>query len=54
LEAWVRLRFQLASSDPMIAIIGAVGRLTDAGMTASDATETVLRIMREGELDGRP
>jgi hypothetical protein len=49
LEAWVRLRFQLASSDPMMAIIGAFGRLTDAGMTADDATETVLRIMRESE-----
>jgi hypothetical protein len=54
LEGWLRLRFQLVSSDPMIAIIGAFGRLTDAGMTASDATEAVLRIMREGEPDGRP
>ena len=35
LEAWVLLRFQLASSDPMIALIGAFGRLTDAGMTAT-------------------
>jgi hypothetical protein len=48
LEAWVRLRFHLASSDPMIAIIGAVARLTDAGMTEADAAEIVLRIMREG------
>jgi hypothetical protein len=31
----------------MIAIIGAVGRLTDAGMTVDDAMDTVLRIMRE-------
>jgi hypothetical protein len=54
LEAWVRLRFQLTSSDPMIAIIGAFGRLTDAGMDADDATETLLRIMRERESDGRP
>jgi hypothetical protein len=54
LETWVRRRFQLASSDPMIAIIGAFGRLTEAGMTDDDATETVLRIMREGEQDGRP
>ena len=53
LEAWVRLRFQLLSSDPMIAIIGAVGRLTDAGM-GDDATETVLRILHETEPDGRP
>jgi hypothetical protein len=52
LEAWVRLRFQLASSDPMTAIIGAFGRLTDAGMTETEATETVLRIMREFEPDG--
>jgi hypothetical protein len=43
----VRLRFQLASSDPMMAIIGAVGRLTDAGMTAADATVTVLGILHE-------
>jgi hypothetical protein len=43
----VRLRFQLAASDPMIAIIGAVGRLTDAGMTADDARDTVLRVLRE-------
>jgi hypothetical protein len=54
LEAWVRLRFQLASSDPMIAIIGAVARLTDAGLTVEDATETVLRILREFEPDARP
>jgi hypothetical protein len=54
LEDWVRLRFQLAASDPMIAIIGAFGRLTEAGMTDDDATETVLRILRESELDGRP
>jgi hypothetical protein len=43
----VRLRFQLAASDPMIAIIGAVGRLTDAGMTPHDATDTLLRILLE-------
>jgi hypothetical protein len=54
LETWVRLRFQLASSDPMIAIVGAFGRLTDAGMDEDDATKTVLRIMREFEPDGRP
>lgn len=47
LEDWVRLRFQLAASDPMIAIIGAVGRLTDAGMTTDEALETVLRILHE-------
>ena len=54
MEAWVRLRFQLASSDPMTAIIGAFGRLTAAGMTEEDATKTVLRIMHESEPDGRP
>jgi hypothetical protein len=54
LEAWVRLRFQLASSDPMMAIIGGFGRLTDAGMGVDDATSTLLRIMRESESDGRP
>ena len=53
LEGWVRRRFFLASSDPMIAIIGAFGRLTYAGMTEKDAAETVLRIMRESEPDAR-
>ncbi len=53
LEAWVRVRFQLASSDPVTAIIGAVGRLTDAGMDGDDAIDTVLRILREFEPDGR-
>jgi hypothetical protein len=47
LESWVRLRFRLAASDPMIAIIGAVRRLSEAGMTADDAIETVLRILQE-------
>ena len=47
LEDWVRLRFQLAASDPMIAIIGAVGRLTEAGMSVDDATDTALRILEE-------
>jgi hypothetical protein len=46
----VRLRFQLVVSDPMLAIIGAVTRLTDAGMTANDATNTVLRILHDSEL----
>jgi hypothetical protein len=53
LEAWIRLRFQLAGSDPMTAIIGAFGRLTGAGMDEEDAIETVLRIMLESEPDGR-
>ncbi len=38
----------------MIAIIGAFGRLIDAGMTEDDATEIVLRILREFEPDGTP
>jgi len=49
----VRLRFQLAASDPMIAIIGAVGRLTDAGMSVDDTTATVLRIVHEGKSGSR-
>ena len=49
----MRLRFQLAASDPMIAIIGAFGRLVDAGMDEDGATETVLRILREFEADAR-
>ena len=52
LEDWVRLRFQFAAPDPMIAIIGAVARLTDAGMCVDDAAETVLRILHESEADG--
>ncbi len=49
LENWVRLRFQLAGSNPMLAIIGAVSRLTDAGMDREGATQSVLRILREFE-----
>jgi hypothetical protein len=52
LEDWVQLRFQLAASDPMIAIIGAVGHLTDAGMTTDEAMDTVLRILHEEVADG--
>ena len=53
LEEWVRLRFQLAASEPIIAILGAVGRLTDAGISPNDATDTVLRILQEGQLGSR-
>jgi hypothetical protein len=53
LEAWVRLRFQLASSDPMMAIIGAFGRLTEAGMDTKDALDTVLRILHQGQSGSR-
>lgn len=52
LEDWVHLRFRLAASDPMIVIIGAVGRLTDAGMTTDEAIDTVLRILHEEVADG--
>jgi hypothetical protein len=38
----------------MTAIIGAFGRLTAAGMTGDEATETVLRILRDIEADARP
>jgi hypothetical protein len=51
LEDWVCRRFQMASSDPMDAVIGAVGRLTDAGMSGADATDTVLRILSERQAD---
>lgn len=50
----MRLRFHLAASDPMITVIGAVGRLTDAGIDEDDALETVLRILRESHPDGPP
>ena len=46
LENWVRLRFMLAASDPMVAVIGAVGRLTDAGIDLEDATDIVLRVLK--------
>jgi hypothetical protein len=36
----------------MIAIIGAVGHLTDAGMTTDEAMDTVLRILHEEVADG--
>jgi hypothetical protein len=47
LEDWVRLRFEVASYDSMAAIVGAFGRLVDAGMGVQDATDTVLRILHE-------
>jgi hypothetical protein len=52
LETWVRLPLRLAASDPMVAIIGAVARLIDAGMGVDDATDTVLRLVRETEAGG--
>jgi hypothetical protein len=54
LEDWVCLRFQLAAPDPMIAIIGAMGRLADTGMTTDEAIDTVLRIVRELQSLARP
>jgi hypothetical protein len=53
LENWVRLRFQLVSSDQITAIIGAFGRLTEAGMDEQDATKTVLRILHDGQSGSR-
>ncbi|MGH7390166.1 MAG: hypothetical protein ACREM3_12030 [Candidatus Rokuibacteriota bacterium] len=47
LEKWVRLRFRMSDSDPLAAIGGAVTRLTTAGMRRKQATELVLRILRE-------
>lgn len=47
LESWVRLRFRLASSDPTSHIIAATARLTEAGMSADEAVDTVLRIADE-------
>lgn len=49
LEQWARLRLELLKDDPTIAIIGAVGRLTDEGMDFDAATDLVLGILREGE-----
>jgi hypothetical protein len=45
------VRLHLLSADPMVTIIGAVGRLTEAGMTVGDATDIVLRIVREESAD---
>jgi len=47
LEQWARLRLELLQADPMIAIIGAVGRLTDEGMGRETAIELVLGMPRE-------
>jgi len=49
LEQWVRVRFQLLESDPLIAIIGAVARLTDEGLAHREAMDLVLAIVREGD-----
>jgi hypothetical protein len=49
LEHWVRLRVQIFDADPMVAIIGAVARLTDEGMERAAAMELVLGILREGD-----
>lgn len=49
LEQWARLRLELFQDDPMIAIIGAVGRLTEEGMDFDAATDLVLGILREVE-----
>lgn len=42
---------RLAAADPMVAIVGAVGRPTDAGMTVGDATDVVLGILHEEVAD---
>jgi hypothetical protein len=45
----VRLRILLLEDDPMVAIIGAVARLTDEGMEQADAIELVVAMLREGD-----
>jgi hypothetical protein len=49
LARWVRLRFLLLEDDPMVALIGAVTRLTDEGMDQAAAIELVVGILREGD-----
>jgi hypothetical protein len=49
LEEWARLRLELLQEDLMIALIGAVGRLTDEGMELAAAMEFVLGVLHEGE-----
>jgi hypothetical protein len=38
----------------MVAIIGAVARLTDAGMTVDEAVTTVVRLIRELQSPPQP
>ena len=53
LARWVWLRFLFLEDDPMVAIIGAVARLTDEGMEQADAIELVVGILREGDAAAR-
>jgi len=46
LEQWARVRLQMLHEDPMVAIIGAVGRLTDEGMEPRAAIDTVVRLLQ--------
>jgi hypothetical protein len=48
LELWIRRRFLVLEHDPMVAIIGAVARLTDEGMDQAAAIQLVVEILGEG------
>ena len=48
LEQWIQLRFLVLEHDPMVAIIGAVARLTDEGMDQAAAIQLVVEILGEG------
>lgn len=49
LEQWARVRLQMLHEDPMVAIIGAVGRLTNEGMEPGAAIDTVVRLLQQHE-----
>jgi len=46
LEQWARVRVQILHEDPMVAISGAVGRLTDEGMEPGAAIDTAVRLLQ--------
>jgi hypothetical protein len=48
LELWIRRRFLVLEHDPMVAIIGAVARLTDEGMDQAAAIQLVVEILGDG------
>ena len=52
LEQWASVRLQILHEDPVGAIIGAVGRLTDAGMEPEAAVDTVLRLLQGKDRPG--
>ncbi len=52
LEQWARVRLQMLHEDPIVAIIGAVGRLTGEGMEPGAAIDTVVRLLQHEDRPG--